>query len=94
MNVGERVKVHTFLEIDRIEYPYFIGLIDDLSFFITHRLSVLVQLWCASLQHLSAFHKDCTFGLPFVKIKNQDAAVNSKVSSFRFFLDDFSHLSV
>ena len=61
MDVGKGVKVHTFLEIDRIEYPYFIGLIDDLSFFITHRLSVLVQLWCASLQHLSAFHKDCTF---------------------------------
>ena len=35
--------------------------IDDLSFFIPHRLSVLVQLWRASLQHLSAFHKDCTF---------------------------------
>ena len=61
MNVGEWVKVHTFLKIDRIEYPHFIGLIDNLSFFITHRLSVLVQLWCASLQHLSAFHKDCTF---------------------------------
>lgn len=45
-------------------------------------------------QGIAAFHADCTFGLPFVKIKNQDAAVNSKVSSFRFFLDDFSHLSV
>lgn len=33
-------------------------------------------------------------GLPFVKIKNQDAAVNSKDTSFRFFLDDFSHLSI
>ena len=53
------------------------------------------------LQLVTVFQKcvptldhDTTFGLPFVKIKNQDAAVNSKVSSFRFFLDDFSHLSV
>ena len=33
-------------------------------------------------------------GLHFVKIKNQDAAVNSKITSFRFFLNDFPHLSV
>ena len=33
-------------------------------------------------------------GLPYVKIKNQDAAANSKVTGFRFFLDDFSHLSI
>jgi hypothetical protein len=37
---------------------------------------------------------DTTFGLHFVKIKNQDAAANLKISSFRFFLDDFSHLSI
>ena len=49
----------------------------------------------AVLQHgLSTFKHDSTFGLPFVKIKNQDAAVNSKVTSFRFFLNDFSHLSI
>ena len=35
-----------------------------------------------------------TVGLHFVKIKNQDAAVNSKITSFRFFLNDFPHLSV
>ena len=45
-------------------------------------------------EHPSAFNDDRTFGLPFVKIKNQDAAVNSKVTSFRFFLNDFSHLSI
>ena len=33
-------------------------------------------------------------GLHFVKIKNQDAAANLKIASFRFFLDDFSHLSI
>ena len=33
-------------------------------------------------------------GLPFVKIKNQDATVNLKITSFRFFLDDFSHLGI
>ena len=33
-------------------------------------------------------------GLPFVKIKNQDAAANLKIASFRFFSDDFSHLSI
>ena len=33
-------------------------------------------------------------GLPFVKIKNQDAAANLKITSFRFFLDDFSHLGI
>ena len=37
---------------------------------------------------------EAPFGLPFVKIKNQDAAANSKVTGFRFFLDDFSHLSI
>ena len=37
---------------------------------------------------------EAPFGLPFVKIKNQDAAANSKVTVFRFFLDDFSHLSI
>lgn len=37
---------------------------------------------------------DAAFGLHFVKIKNQDAAANLKISSFRFFLDDFSHLSI
>jgi hypothetical protein len=41
-----------------------------------------------------ALDHDTTFGLPFVKIKNQDAAANSKVTSFRFFLNDFSHLSI
>ena len=30
----------------------------------------------------------------FVKIKNQNAAANLKIASFRFFLDDFSHLSI
>lgn len=35
-----------------------------------------------------------TVGLHFVKIKNQDAAANLKIASFRFFLDDFSHLSI
>ena len=43
---------------------------------------------------LAAVDYDIAFGLPFVKIKNQDAAVNSKVTSFRFFLNDFSHLSI
>ena len=33
-------------------------------------------------------------GLHFVKIKNQDAAANLKIASFRFFSDDFSHLSI
>ena len=49
----------------------------------------------AVLHHgLSTFKHDSTFGLHFVKIKNQDAAVNSKITSFRFFLNDFPHLSV
>ena len=43
---------------------------------------------------VAALNHDAAFGLPFVKIKNQDAAVNSKVTSFRFFLNDFSHLSI
>ena len=43
---------------------------------------------------VAALNHDAAFGLPFVKIKNQDATVNSKVTSFRFFLNDFSHLSI
>ena len=45
-------------------------------------------------EHLSAFNDDRTFGLHFVKIKNQDAAANLKITSFRFFLNDFPHLSI
>ena len=41
-----------------------------------------------------AFYYDFAFGLHFVKIKNQDAAANLKITSFRFFLNDFSHLSI
>ena len=41
-----------------------------------------------------ALDHDTAFGLHFVKIKNQDAAANLKIASFRFFLDDFSHLSI
>ena len=41
-----------------------------------------------------ALDHDTTFGLHFVKIKNQDAAANLKITSFRFFLNDFSHLSI
>lgn len=37
---------------------------------------------------------EAPFGLHFVKIKNQDAAANLKIASFRFFLDDFPHLSI
>lgn len=37
---------------------------------------------------------ESTVGLHFVKIKNQDAAANLKITSFRFFLNDFSHLSI
>ena len=49
----------------------------------------------AVLQHcVATFKHDSSFGLHFVKIKNQDAAVNSKITSFRFFLNDFPHLSV
>ena len=48
----------------------------------------MLQKGVASLNH------DAAFGLHFVKIKNQDAAVNSKITSFRFFLNDFPHLSV
>ena len=43
---------------------------------------------------LAAVDYDIAFGLHFVKIKNQDAAANLKIASFRFFLDDFSHLSI
>lgn len=40
------------------------------------------------------FYCDIPIGLHFVKIKNQDAAANLKITSFRFFLNDFSHLSI
>ena len=43
---------------------------------------------------VAALNHDAAFGLPFVKIKNQDAIENSKITSFRFFLNDFSHLSI
>lgn len=42
---------------------------------------------------ISVYNEEAV-GLHFVKIKNQDAAVNSKITSFRFFLNDFPHLSV
>ena len=49
----------------------------------------------AVLQHgLSTFKHNRAFGLPFVKIKNQDAAANLKITGFRFFLNNFPHLSV
>ena len=53
-----------------------------------------LQLVAFFQQGIAALDHDTAFGLPFVKIKNQDAAINSKVTSFRFFLDDFSHLSI
>ena len=43
---------------------------------------------------VAALNHDAAFGLPFVKIKNQDAAANLKIASFRFFLDDFSQLAI
>ena len=52
----------------------------------------MIQLRCASPFQTGTSRT--AFGLHFVKIKNQDAAVNSKITSFRFFLNDFPHLSV
>ena len=46
------------------------------------------------LKHFAGFQNQSAFGLHFVKIKNQDAAANLKITSFRFFLNDFSHLSI
>lgn len=42
---------------------------------------------------ISVYNEEAV-GLHFVKIKNQDAAANLKITSFRFFLNDFSHLSI
>ena len=86
--------MHGLLEVDGIEDFDPVRLIDDLAALILHGLAVLAQLGCAALKHFAALHQDGALGLPFVKIKNQDAAVNSKDTSFRFFLDDFSHLSI
>lgn len=60
MDIGKGVKVHGFREVDRIEYPDLIRLIDDLPMFVSHRFSVLIQLRRASLKELSAFHQHRT----------------------------------
>lgn len=52
--------MHGFREIDRIEHPNLIRLIDDLPALVPHRFSVLIQLRRASLQELSAFHQHRT----------------------------------
>ena len=52
------------------------------------------QLVTVLQEGVPALDHDTAFGLHFVKIKNQDAAANLKNASFRFFLDDFSHLSI
>ena len=52
------------------------------------------QLVAVLQKCVPALDHDTTFGLHFVKIKNQDAAANLKITSFRFFLNDFSHLSI
>ena len=54
----------------------------------------LFQLVAFFQKCVPALDHDTAFGLHFVKIKNQDAAVNSKITSFRFFLNAFPHLSV
>lgn len=53
-----------------------------------------IKLYKVKTTDMEDFNRNGPIGLPFVKIKNQDAAVNSKDTSFRFFLDDFSHLSI
>ena len=61
MDIRKGVKVHTFLEVNGIEYPDFIRLIHDLALCVPHRFPVFIQLWCASLQHFPALDQDGAF---------------------------------
>ena len=65
MDVRKRVKVHTFLEIDRIEYLDLVRFIYDLSFFIAERFSVLAQLRRTPCQHLSTFDQNGAFRIRY-----------------------------
>lgn len=61
MNISERVIVHTFFEIYRIEYFNLIRLIYDSAFFVAERFSVLAQLRCAACKQLATFYKNSSF---------------------------------
>jgi len=58
MDIGERVIVHGFLEVDGIEDLDPVRLINDLAVLILHWLSVLPQLGCAPLEHFPALHQN------------------------------------
>ena len=52
MDIRKGIEMHTFLEIDGIEYPDFIRLIYGFPVLPLNRFSLLVQLRRAPLQHL------------------------------------------
>ena len=54
MNVLKRIIVHGFSEIDRVQNPDFIGLIDDLPIFIPDWIVIIVQKRGPMLEQLAA----------------------------------------
>ena len=55
VNVLKRIVVHRLLEIDRVQNPDFIGLINDLSVRPSDRAVVLIQNRRPVLQQITAF---------------------------------------
>ena len=55
--------MHGFLEVDGVQHPNLVRLIDDLAALILHGLAVLAQLGRAPLEHFSAFHQDGALGV-------------------------------
>ena len=55
--------MHGLLEIDGIQHPNPVWLIDDLSLLVLHGLSVLPQLGCAPLEHFSALDQNGSLGV-------------------------------
>ena len=63
VNVAERVIVHRLIEVDGIQHPDLVRLVDDLAVLVLYRLAVLVQLGRAALEHFAALHQDGALGI-------------------------------
>ena len=63
MNVAERVIVHRLIEVDGVQHPDLVRLVNDLAVLVLHRLAVLAQLGRAALEHFAALHQDGALGV-------------------------------
>ena len=84
VNVAERVIVHRLVEVDGIQHPDLVRLVDDLSVFVLHRLAVLAQLGRAALEHFAALHQDSALRERSVKIENGKVTNNFQFRNLLF----------